>query len=89
MNSNTLFAEIGYWLRDTLCRLRRHSEDPRHKGFCRCGEFQPSRSGVPMTCSDDWDDVSPTAEPSSFGVRDRSPSASMGFEGGEHKREER
>lgn len=52
---------LAWWERTSLaviyfvCRLRKHPEDPNHRGFCRCGDFQPNKAGVPMQHIDDWD----------------------------------
>lgn len=57
MHVNAWWLRARLSIRYFLCRVRRHPEDPRHKGFCRCGEFQPSQAGVPMQHIDDWENT--------------------------------
>jgi hypothetical protein len=48
------FERFRLTVRYSICELRKHPEDPKNKGFCRCGEYQPNQAGVPMQWIGEW-----------------------------------
>lgn len=55
LNRLTWWEDALAWVNYWSCVVRGHPENPAMPGFCRCGDYQPSKSGVPMTHIDQWE----------------------------------